>query len=885
MNRLIIKFPFQSVKDEQYILALHHESEDNNYVKPIMAMRSDKRCFRHLETLDDGKERVYIYEGTLCRSVTAEDDSRDDLFTPLASSKLSFNMACQDFPDWLMNLCSKATSMRVVLYAVTDNLTNPMRERWRGYLQCNTLNMTVVNDLLACPLVAVDEIGVAKQMPFRANCSGQPAHLSLYYLFKKWWSMHWTDNFHQVYTDLGLATNQAAMYWLRDMALVNDYDAGVADVLNTAVINLGRYYNDREATWQNVLDDVCAYLGVHFTIGGYSTNQQYDNYILTSYDGGAETTIVYNFHTDAVVTSLAHFYAQLGNQSKVGADLQITYTPDKYKGVKVTSVPERMPVHDYLQPDNVKAIAPITGNNGFAQVRMGQNNSGQGSPILSLKYWRLQYLNIVSAQDQWTEEAEYIELGDCYDSAEGRSLGRDGYFPFTDADLGQVKPRQSDTDSIEFALVKKGMIPVKLGSFEYIDPEWPAKMTNYLMLLNNVWGRTYWDDDTIVATDLSTPFKVADLHPFGPDGSVKPSVKAYLKIDFAALITNENIAKSNLIFEADADNISYLNLYGRDGAVFPMTETFHDYATINDDITGRLAESGRNYIFYPYAFLLCRLRIGNYFWNFDIENNTAQWEYCADPADGPTFRMPILGDLDKVWYTPASDANVEPNYYYSELRPKSGLRDTAFMVPIDGISVDGQPLQGKVTLEIWWPTPYLNYYLGLNQNQYKNNILSILINDIDISFTDDTEIAGQSVEVISQTVTDANDEMKTMKEISLKMSTPGVDGVFTNCLLYDGGKLWHNVQYYRSQDGNSESKPEKYLSEAVAAVYSRPQVWVEFNREFSAADYGNIANHDFRVSGLTEASGVFVPVERKFDFTNGWVRWKLQKLSNVQQPV
>ena len=178
MDRLIIKFPFQSVNDEQYVLVLHHESEDNDYFHPIYAMQHDNRCFKHIETLDDGKEKVYIYEGTLCGSVKAEDDSREDMFTPLASSKLSFNMACQDFPDWLMNLCNKATSMRVVLYTVTDYLSNPLRERWRGYLQCNTLNMTVVNDLLACPLVAVDEIGVAKQMPFRDNCSGQPAHLS-----------------------------------------------------------------------------------------------------------------------------------------------------------------------------------------------------------------------------------------------------------------------------------------------------------------------------------------------------------------------------------------------------------------------------------------------------------------------------------------------------------------------------------------------------------------------------------------------------------------------------------------------------------------------------------------------------------------------------------
>ena len=56
------------------------------------------------------------------------------------------------------------------------------------------------------------------------------------------------------------------------------------------------------------------------------------------------------------------------------------------------------------------------------------------------------------------------------------------------------------------------------------------------------------------------------------------------------------------------------------------------------------------------------------------------------------------------------------------------------------------------------------------------------------------------------------------------------------------------------------------------------QVFVEFSRPFVATTTDNIYNVGFTVSNLTEAAGTFMPLTRKFNWTKGWVRWKMQKV-------
>ena len=66
----------------------------------------------------------------------------------------------------------------------------------------------------------------------------------------------------------------------------------------------------------------------------------------------------------------------------------------------------------------------------------------------------------------------------------------------------------------------------------------------------------------------------------------------------------------------------------------------------------------------------------------------------------------------------------------------------------------------------------------------------------------------------------------------------------------------------------------------MASVYGGDQVTVEFSREFAGVNTDNIYNVSFTVSGLTEVSGVLMPLTRKFNWTKGNVRWKLQKVAN-----
>lgn len=883
--KLIIKFPFQSVNGEQYMLAMHM-TRSGYPANAIDAMDADSECFTHVETIKD-KDVIFIFEGTLCGSVRAEDDSREDMFSPLCASKLKFSLACQQLPSWLMDMCNFATNVKVILYVQTSFVTTPLRVRWRGYLLCSTLNMTVVDNLMACPMVAVDEVGVSKYMPFRANCSGHPGRLTLYQIFKKWWTMNWNAHFLDAYTDLGLATNQGALYWHRNAAVDNTYGQELTDLLKTLVLNLERYYLDRDATWQNLLEDVCQYLGVHFCIGGYSSSYSFDNYILASYDGGTFTTYTYTLANDYSFPSASVRYSQLGNQVKLGADLQVTYDPDKWKGVQVNSTPARPEAHEYLAAANVKAIDPAEGHRECAECRIGKYEGSEANPSSyceDLKYWRLIYLNIINALGQWTEEADYIEFEDCEVSTEGRFIGGSGYFDMTDAPLGRNRPNGEDTDSIEFIMEKRGMIPVSIGSMSYIQPSWPEKMTNYLMLLNNVWGRTYWDDDSAVSTDTATPFRVATIYPFGIATSIIAAAHAYLAIDFSALILNENIGTGDKIFQSEGLGAScnfWRILFGHNGSVFPMTETYHDYTGISSFTTGSLIDDGEHFHVLHFApFLTVRLRVGNWFYYYDWNGLTSGWTYFADPDNAPTFMLPMIGNARANWSVNTGYGNTSVlNYYYTELHPCSNVVDPVFYVPINQVGTSEHPFEGRVALEIWWPTPYLNYYQKdpLSNRKY-NNILSILIHDINIAFTDNTEISKRSTETAEAVFTDPGSSTKEMKKVSLELSTPKVDGFFDNCLVFDNGALWQNLSTIHEQGDATKFTPEYYLANAMASVYNRPKMVVELNRPFSADNYGDIANLDFRVNGLTEAAGTFVPVERKFNFTKGWVKWKLQQL-------
>lgn len=875
MYAILIRFPFSSSNDEQYELVLY-AARQGQFANAIAAMNADTKCFRHIGDETQGSLLVQSYEGTLAGDVISEDNDREDVFVPLVESKLKFNMVCQQFPTWLMDLCDYYTNVKVML-VVRSGAT--VIERWRGYLMANTLNMTVVNELMACPLVAVDEVGIAKYIRFKETypVATDTASPSLLTIFERWWKMQCestgTDSrFDELYQLMDVTLGDH-LYVARDLQY---YDSTSSDVINlmALTVNVERWMLKRDVTWGDLFNDLASYLGVVFSVGMNGPLGS-DGYILSDADYRFDEYLTYTFGSTSYVHAFIRMFADFGNQQKVGANFQANYTPCEWKGVKVTSEPQRPPVHEYLNKDNVEAIAPAAGHDEWCETQLGKHRDN--TTLDDYLFRVFQYTRLKDQDDQWIAEAEYVDLEDCEVSTPGRHVGISlGYFPCTDSALGHVTPQADDVDSLDFALTKMGMITAKIGTYETQRQKVSADLRDYFVILNNLWGRLYFDDDTVVSSSYDSNSIIATFFPFAADASRRPNNHSYLTIDFAALFINENIQARIINSGTEQDD-----LQGTIQAVFPITEGIHNWeAGIGRDAiyTGDLEADSYNMVnAYFQPILQARLSIGDFYWN------GTDWQHVEAGTEPPTFplRLTPTGATDKYWLisTGWMHGHVK-NYYYEECRPRVGASDNVFRVPLYGLSVHGQPLEGQVRLELFGPVPFVNGYKPqLSNTTHWNNILFVLISDIKIEFTDEAYYSEKEIRTVAKVETDPTSTTKKIKEVEMNLSTPSVDGVFNNCLLYDDGKSWVNLQHVH-RAGGSDTTPEEIKAREMAAVYGGDQVTVEFSREFDGVNTDNIYNVGFTVSGLTEASGVFMPLTRKFNWTKGTVRWKLQKVAN-----
>ena len=881
MYALLIKFPFSSVNDEQYELSLY-AARSGAFSNAISAMNNDSRCFKFVSTETVGSNVVTTYEGTLVGDVSSEDDTREDVFEPLVSSKLKLNMMCQTFPTWLMDICNYYTNVKVVLSVKSGAITI---ERWRGYLMANTLNMTVVDELMACPLVAVDEVGIAKYLKFRENYTSTNASPTLIELFDYYWNSHVTSDasnsrFDDLYDLLGI-TMRNNLFLARDMRYKDAADNEVYDLLGLT-INLEKYFLDRDATWESVFTEVCEYLGVAFCIGS-KDNGGNDCYILSGADYTFYEYLTYTFGSSGYTRSESRAFGDFGNQLKVGANFQMTYKPDEWKGVKVTSTPERPPVHTYLDKDNVKAIEPAAGHDQWCETRIGKKrDSSSLTTIDDYEYRVFQYADIVDKEDQWIPENKYVTMEDCKLANDARFVGGDGYFPMTDSSLGRLRPSGEDTDSMDFALSKWGMIAAKIGAYDTLRQKISPNLKNYFVVLNNKWGRLYWDGDDVPTAYDATPQVIASFMPFADDQSVRPNNHSYLSIDFSAMFLNENIGSDIGIVESNSIED---DLKGKIQAVFPVTKGTYNWEAGNEVpqgqvltswYTGDLNANDHNIVNSYFPYIVARLSIGNYYWN------GTTWEYHSTTSGLPTFNLPLIPDsVEKYWMVATGYLHKNVlNYYYVECRPKMGASENVFRISLDGLSVDGQPLNGKVKLELFGRIPFFNGWKNYSTSDVRyNNILFMLIDDISIGFTDEAYYADTDMEVVAKVETDPGSTTKKIKEVELGLSTPKVEGVFNNCLLYDDGSNWVNLQHVH-RNGGDDTTPEAIKAGEMATVFSGKQEFAEFSRFFKGFDSDNIYNVGFTVRGLTEEIGVFMPVTRKFNWTKSMVRWNLQRVAN-----
>lgn len=870
MNYLIIRFPFSSVNDEQYMLAvcLHHPVT----LQPVMdVLNADSQVFTPGLSYTDGPDTIYNYTGTLQGSVQVVDDERDDFYEPIVASKLTFNMACETFPEWLMQYCDMRWAS-VILYK--DNATNV--ELWRGYLVAQSLNMTVVRDKLACSMVAVDEIGMAKYMPLNKTMPGNNHTLHLATLMEFYYYIHYFIGFtlygangigfDRYYQLLGLTpTNK--MLWHRNMALVNDDDDEIDNIPSETIVNLDRWLNDDKATWHDVFDAVFRYLGVTLCMGGWQGLAANDAYLLSCpTDGGSIKQYQYYFGSGSTEITGSQF-AELVNPIKIGGDLQVSVEPNRYKSVTVKSEPQRWEKHDYLTDEHYKEVSQ------GSQIRYewGVTEDDQDGPFETYGWHKMIY---IKPDDK---EADYLDIAPCQDG-EGYLMARAGELPCVDLTscANKTEPDSDVANTLDFITFKEGVCVVKIGSGEVGGIDENRQLTSYFLIMNHMWGNML---NNMTPHEMQTTH-IADtpwmtLKPLGSQEPWHPSEKHFLKISMKLMFIRENMGRhfggigKNVFLYFPSPGVGYALgpvTWLHPAILLPTEESeYQDFADPNAVING--------IVNYGNLYFTAYIRIGDHYYN---GNNWVQVNQGETPPkcnvnmwnENNTAKADKFGIFDIT----SSD------YYYSISSPRKSdnsvdrFNDTKMMVNIGNISSPSQPLEGKLEMQILGQVRFQSTSNGVG-----NSIPFILVKDIDINYTDEAEMVGKDIANKATVYMDRYSQTKEEMVRDIEMASPSVPGFFDNTLLYSGGKAIHNLATVIAQGGSTARQPEQMLATQLAQQYSDGQCFVELSTPIHYDD--NLHNVGFVVKGLTEVGGTFLPVKRTFDYRMERIRVKLQRVN------
>ena len=875
MNYLIIRFPFSSVNDEQYMLAvcLHNPVT----LQPVMdVLNADSQVFTPGLSYTDGTDNIYNYTGTLQGSVQVVDDERDDFYEPIVASKLSFNMAYETFPEWLMQYCDMRWAS-VILYK--DNATNV--ELWRGYLVAQSLNMTVVRDKLACSMVAVDEIGMAKYMPLNKTLITGMHTLLIGVIMEMFHNIHYYQGFtlygingigfDRYYQLLGL-TQSNAMLWHRNMALVNDDGDELDDLPAEMIVNLDRWLNDDKATWHDVFDAVFRYLGVTLCMGGWQGLGANDAYVLSCpTDGGSIKQYSHYFGSGSTEITGSQF-AELVNPFKIGGDLQVTVEPNRYKSVTINSTPHRWDSHAYLTNEHYKEIAP----NKEVKYEWGEMENHGAGPFTRFAWHKLKYIKPDA------QEAEFVEIAPCQDG-EGYLMARSGELPCVDLTSceGKTEPDSDVADTLDFITFKEGCCCVKIGQGETDGIDEDSQLNNYFLIMNHNWGNMYAGTSTTYHT-MQT-LHLADtvwltLWPLGNDKPLHPSESHYLQMKLQVKFIRENIPSG---IDSNYGRITFLYLKAPDAQtpnqivdwstpaiIMPSDTSYHDFA-----MEGILnASLNLWYDLYFKAYI----HIGHFYYN------GTTWVHVASGETPPKCDVTLWNDTNEI----SSVTNIgqrviiTKSYYYTVGNPYRGsnlvdryTKQTKLLTDLGQLSIPGQELEGKLEIQVLGQIRLQAGTFDIKDN----SIPFVLIDGIDINYTDEAELIGKDIANKATVYMDYYSQTKEEMVRDIEMASPSVPGFFDNTLLYDGGKAIHNLATVIAQGGSSARQPEQMLASQLGQQYSDGQCFVELSTPIHYDD--NLHNVGFVVKGLTEVGGTFLPVKRTFDYRMERLRVKLQRVN------
>ena len=877
----MIYFPFSSVNDNDYTLVLClNGAADFDEINKML--RDSKELFTQMPSATSGSDTVYNWEGTLTGSVKVTDDEREDTWEPLVCSKLSFNIAVNDFPTWLMPFCTNNRA-KVILYRNIGLIKNEM---WRGYLAAQTLNMTVVDNLLSCQMVACDEVAMAKYMNFKETLEyvTNDKWNTVFGLMQHFHTLHHTrglssvsTGFEKLYNIIGLSHSNR-LFWHRNMRVFDDDGNAVNNLPDTLVVNLDRWLwlddeGNSKTTWQDVLTEVCEYLGVTFAVGSYGLMTNCDAYMLTNpTDSALVQQFVEVFDSGTVTTHSTSMYATLNNPQKIGANLQLSAEPDKYSKVKVTSTPERWETHEYLTEENYKPI--VEGNSVRYEWGVKNTSTGVGN-FSSYAFHKFIYTKPNALENP------YLNIPACADS-EGYLMARDGILPYDDLDscTGKTEPDSSCTQSLDFITFKEGCCCVKIGQGDIGGIDEDKLLAHYFLLMNHMWCTMYLKKDYDMVNEHLADTAWLKLMPLADNGAVHPSEKHFLKIEMKVMFIRENLP--TVLDSAHGSSQTYLYLKAENNQpcqpvdwdtpaiILPQDSTLADLTNTNILVDPSLD------LWYDLYFK-AYIRIGSYYYN------GTTWEYVSGGATPPKCDVTLWSDTNEIKWVTDNGLYVigTKNYYWSFSNPYRGSNvvdrysnSTKLLSSLESLSIHGQPLHGDLEMQILGQVRFQSTTDGDG-----NSIPFILINDIDINYTDEAELVGKKIDNKVEITMDAVSHTKETYEKNLMMASPSVDGFFNNVLVYDGGKSWHNLAHVRPQTTADIVTPEMLVALHLADQYSTSQLYVELE---TPVQYDtNVHNVCFRVQGLVETDGVFLPVKRTFDYTKETMRAKLMRINTA----
>ena len=874
---IIINFPFRSINDTKYCLSVAINSSSDLSDVVDLICKDNPQVFRR-GIYSSGEDVVHTVEGVLTGTVRAVDDEREDIFDPLVCSKLKFNIAVQVFPGWLMEYCKNRQVKAVVYY--DDGLKH---EVWRGYLIDQTLSLTVVEDKLSVPLVAVDEVTMAKYIKLKPSLDYVASGVrwaTLFGMMEYYHDLHHTiglgngaEGFGKLYTILGLTTTNR-MLWHRNIRITDDDGDDVNNIPATFCVNFDRWLVDEESTWADLFGELFDYLCVTFAVGSYGGMLVHDAYLLTCpTDLTNVQQFVYTFTNHSTTSHSYDVYQTIPNPTKLGANLQVTTEPDLYKTVKVTSKPERWKTHEYLTEEHYKELS-----SGEVKYAWGVTDDPDDGPCESFGWHKLKYLKPDS------KEADYLTIPACA-NGEGYLMARNGELPYDDLEScdGKTEPDASCDGSLDFITFKEGCCCVKIGSGTISGVDENKLLKPYFLIMNHMWGSMInHANHTMQTTHLAdTPW--LKLRPLGINGAVHPSEKHYLKITMDVMFVRENFPtgsthngnpRQHNWFPAQGIGYAMQAVeWSSPAMIMPIDETVFDFETDAGPYSGAY---NATLLDWDNLSFTAYIHIGRHYFN------GSAWAYVAPGGTPPTCSVSLKNSttetrlISKTGYYSLETKS----YYYTVSNPWMGNpsvgrnTENAMLADLDGISIHTQPVDGVLEMEILGQVHFQKNILGTMQS-----VPWILLSKIEINYTDDSEMIEKELRnEVKQTFDNASTS-KTTLEKELKMATPPAAGFFNNALVYDGGKSWHNVTRVMRQDLAVASTFELLWAGKLMDQYSHGQTFVELTMPIMPDD--NIHNVCFRITSLTEVAGTFLPIRREFDFVKETMRVKVQRRNYI----